>query len=333
MTSRWDADHLMALAREYQSACVIVATAELDLIPALSAGAMSAGTLAQHIDTNERATAMLADALCSLGLLNKREGHFSPASGISELFDEDAAENVVNMLRHQANCLRSWAQLATVVKKGTRFDRPPSVRGAAEDRRSFIEAMDVACRATAQSVVHSLGNLPFRKLLDIGGGPGTWTLSFLRAHPHLRVIYYDLPEVLPIALRHFESEALLDRIELVAGDFYEDESLPAGADLAWVSAITHQNSREQNRLLYAKVYRALSPGGRILVRDIVMKEDHVFPTAGALFAINMLVNTEAGATYSKSEHYEDLLSAGFTNPTVHKAGRDMDWVVQAEKPA
>jgi len=331
MSAQWNAENLLTTARQFQDACVIVAAAELDLIPVLAEEHMDARDLARKLTLDERATAMLADALTALGLLQKERGAYRPAPGIAPLFDETASGNVVNMLRHQANCLRSWAQLARVVKQGTRYDRLASVRGHAEDRRSFIEAMEVASREAAPRVVASLGSLPFKKLLDIGGGPGTYTRAFLDANPEMNAIYYDLPEVVPIARRHFETHELLDRIQLVAGDFYEDESFPGGADMAWISAITHQNSREQNRELYTKVHEALAPGGSIFVRDMVMSDDHVSPTAGAMFAINMLVNTEAGGTYSFAEQSEDLAAAGFKDPVVRKGEREMDFVIEAKR--
>jgi len=85
---------------------------------------------------------------------------------------------------------------------------------------------------------------------------------------------------------------LRDRVRLVPGSFYTDP-LPAGADLAWVSAIVHQNSREQNRALFAKVCAALVPGSRILIRDFVMDDTRTDPPAGAFFAVNMLVSMPA----------------------------------------
>jgi hypothetical protein len=102
------------------------------------------------------------------------------------------------------------------------------------------------------------------------------------------------------------------RIRLASGDFMAD-NLPAGADLAWVSAIVHQNSRIQNRQLFRKVHQSLNRGGRIAVRDIFMDAGRTQPVAGALFAVNMLVATEGGGTYTIEELSEDLESSGFVD--------------------
>jgi hypothetical protein len=122
-----------------------------------------------------------------------------------------------------------------------------------------------------------------------------------------------------------------DRVKLVAGDFYVDD-LPAGADFAWVSAICHQHSRRHNRELFANVSQALVPGGRIALRDVVMESDRTEPFEGALFAINMLVNTDSGGTFTFEEYAEDLRSAGFENPRLQVKHEAMNSVVVAEKP-
>jgi len=102
----------------------------------------------------------------------------------------------------------------------------------------------------------------------------------------------------------------MDRVNLVPGDFYKDE-LPTGHDLAFISAIIHQNSPEQNISLYEKAFRSLNSGGRVVIRDYVMSEDRTSPADGALFAINMLVGTQGGGTYSFNEIKQGLSKAGF----------------------
>jgi hypothetical protein len=116
----------------------------------------------------------------------------------------------------------------------------------------------------------------------------------------------------------------------VAGDFGRDE-LPEGADLAWVSAIIHQNSRPQNRELFRKVNRALNPGGRIAIRDVVMRQSRTAPLSGALFAVNMLVGTRGGGTFTLGEIRSDLLQAGFRRVRLARRGEGNESVVVAER--
>ena len=120
------------------------------------------------------------------------------------------------------------------------------------------------------------------------------------------------------------------RVRLVAGDFYQNE-LPKGADLAWVSAIIHQNSQEQNRELFRKVFRAVEPGGQIAIRDVVMEESRTAPVTGALFAVNMLVGTPRGGTFTFKELAEDVRLAGFVEARLVHRGEGNDSVVVAKR--
>ncbi len=109
------------------------------------------------------------------------------------------------------------------------------------------------------------------------------------------------------------------------------DPLPAGVDFAWVSAIVHQNSRQQNRALFESVFNALTPGGRIAIRDILMDEDRTNPVGGALFAINMLVATDCGGTFTFDELRQDLEGTGFTDVVIARNDQWMNSIVVAVK--
>ena len=330
-TKTWTAEEILALGRNYQGSAVLMAATELDLFAALAPAPLDAEELARYLQCDTRALTVLLDALTALRLLEKTGGHYALPTGLEALLRSDGAQSVLAMCQHQANCLRRWAQLAKVVKTGQPAERTASVRGEAGDLQSFIGAMDNISAPTASQIIQAVQPLTFQHLLDIGGASGTWTIAFLRACPTAKATIFDLPEVIPMAQRRIAAAGLADRVQYAAGDFMQDR-LPSGADLAWVSAIVHQNSRAQNRLLFGKTHQALLPGGRIAIRDIVMEKSHVQPVAGALFAINMLVATEGGSTYTLAELAADLHSAGFAQTSLARRDEAMNAVVAARKP-
>jgi trans-aconitate methyltransferase len=191
--------------------------------------------------------------------------------------------------------------------------------------------MHAVSEPMADELVAQLGPLQFRHLLDVGGASGTWTLAFLRAVPGARATIFDLPDAIGQAEERLKGTEFASRVALVSGDFYADD-LPTGCDFAWVSAIAHQHSRRHNRELFVKVFKALEPQGLIAVRDIVMEPCRTRPRDGAMFAINMLVNTESGGTFTFEEFAEDLQAAGFVNPRLAYGGETMNSVVMADKP-
>jgi SAM-dependent methyltransferase len=323
-------ESVLDLAAQFRASCVLGAAAELDLFNALGTQALRAEDLAGKIRGDVRATRTLADALAGLGLLEKHaDESYTLPPAVRPLLTDDP-HSVLPMVLHNMNLLRSWSKLAATVRTGKPPEREASIRGAEADRAAFIAAMHSISMAVADGLVARLGPPPFTHLLDVGGASGTWTLAFLRAVPGATATLFDLPDALHHAQVRLAGSEFSDRVTLQAGDFYVDP-LPAGADYAWVSAIIHQHSRTESRALFAKIHTALQPGGRIAIRDVVMQPDRTRPVFGALFAINMLVGTATGGTFTFDEIAADLETAGFHAPRLAVAADDMTSVVEATK--
>jgi len=326
-----DRQQILELAAGFEAACVLGAAAELDLFTILSREALSADALVRRLDSDRRATAVLLDAVAALRLLDKQGDLYVVADEVRPWLVDGSPQSILPMIQHRMNVLRGWSQLAWVAKAGIPCPRPASIRGAEADRAAFIAAMHSVSVPLADELVARLGPPRFWHLLDVGGASGTWTLAFLRAVADSRATIFDLPDAIAQARERIAGSEFAGRVALVAGDFYRD-ALPAGVDFAWVSAIVHQHSRQHNRDLFAKVLTALQPGGQIAIRDVVMEPSRTQPVAGALFAVNMLVNTDSGGTYTFDELAEDLRSAGFTNPQLRIKHEAMNSVVLATKP-
>ncbi len=327
---KWTTQKISETIRSFQAACVLGAAADLDVFSILHKNPMTAEAIADHIDANLRATVILLDALTSMELLIKDYNAYSVPEDAADLLCESSAHNILPEVRHLANCHRRWIQLAKVVKTGKPAERIPSIRGPEADLASFIGAMHNINESSADEVLGKIDAIEFEHLLDIGGASGTWTIAFLEAFPQTRATLFDLPDVIPMASRRIAKAGLSDKVTLAAGDFYSDK-LPAGADLAWLGAICHQNSRNQNQKLFAKVYKALADRAIVIIRDVVMDTSHTDPPGGALFAVNMLVSTEQGGTYSFNEYSKDLHKAGFTNVKLVHQDHHMNSLIQAKK--
>jgi len=321
---------LMATMTGYQATCVLGAAVELDLFTALGASRRTAPELATQLKLDLRATEILLNALCTLELLRKDGAHFLNVPELTPYLVENSPQTQLPMLRHQMNCLRSWSELAGVALSGQPAPRRASIRGAEADRAAFLLAMDNFSAPEADALVARLAPHTFTHLLDVGGASGTWVVAFLRAHPQAQATLFDLPDAMPHAERRMTERGLRDRVTLRGGDFMNDE-LPTGADLAWVSAIVHMFSREENRKLLSRVQRALVPGGRVMIRDVVMDPSKTAPRLGALFAVNMLAGTKTGNTFTLAELDEDLRLSGFGPAQLRVSDPFMNSVVEAVK--
>ena len=330
MMKKWNTEEVLAVAGGFRPACVLLAAVDLNVFTILKTKPMSAEAVADKLGADIRAVTILLDALAAMAFLAKQNKEYSLSSDVARLLTEDGSRSILPALRHQATCLRRWVQLPRIVKNGQPAEHILNIHSEAEDLAAFIGAMDNFSAPVAAEVVSKLGTLNFCHLLDVGGACGTWTIEFLRAATGAKATLFDLPEVIPMAKERIAKAGLADRVEFVEGDFYTDD-LPGGADLIWLGAIVHQNSRQQNQQLFSKLYTVLENGGKLVLRDVVMDESRTRPQAGALFAINMLVATQGGGTYTFDEFHVDLSNAGFTNITLLQQDEFMNSLISAVK--
>ncbi|MGM0424168.1 MAG: methyltransferase [Thermodesulfobacteriota bacterium] len=322
-------EQVLGQVRAFMPSRAILTAAELDIFSRLARQPCTVNDLAQELGADPRALSRLLDALVSRDFLQKENGIYQNTEQ-GAVLDAGHAQSVLPMVMHLNELWDCWSDLTETVRDGVSPGLQPVTDKDQETCEAFIWAMHVLGRDLAQEIVAEVDLAPYQRLLDIGGAAGTYTMACLRQAPWLEAALFDLPRVLPLAEEKLRSEGFRHRVQLVAGDFYQDP-LPQGCDLALLSAIIHQNSPQENLELYSKIYQALEPGGAILIRDHIMSEDRLQPPAGTLFALNMLVNTRGGDTYTFSEVQQGLEQAGFKQVKLLRSGESMDCLVQAHK--
>jgi ubiquinone/menaquinone biosynthesis C-methylase UbiE len=324
-------EEILKMAQGFMESRILHSAAELNLFTILQKSPLSAQKVAEKTGGDVRALSTLLDAVAAMGLLIKRNCKYQCDGAIAHLLADDSPVTILPMVRHMASLWPRWSRLTDIAKGIPAATEEFDFSRNDEELQAFIGAMHSIGAPLAQRIAAAVNTGASRALIDIGGGSGTYTMAFLRAVPEMKATLFDLPEVIEMARERLGREGLLDRVTLVAGSFYHDE-LPGGNDLALLSAIIHSNSPEENLDLYRKTFRSLKPGGRILIRDHIMEPDRTHPKDGAIFAINMLVGTSGGSTYTYEEIKGGLSQAGFTKIRLIQQGEHMDGIVEGFKP-
>jgi SAM-dependent methyltransferase len=303
----------MQTMRAFQQSRVLLTAVELDVFTAVGQGA-TASDVATRVEANPRATETLLNALAGMGYLSKANEVFRNTEMTARCLVEGSADYARPALMHTVRLWQSWSTLTAAVRAGTAVTRPGI---DAEDplwTQSFIAAMHSNAKANAEAVVQAVGTNGVRRLLDVGGGSGAYSIAFAQANPALLAELLDLGPVVPIAQQHIDAAGLTGRVVTRIGDLTKDD-LGREYDLILLSAICHMLSPEDNLGLFRRCRRALAPGGRTIIRDFILDPDKTRPCPAAVFALNMLVNTRAGSTYSYDEYRAWLESAGFRHVT------------------
>jgi len=295
--------------RGFQESRVLLTAVELDVFTAVGHGATVAD-VSKKLQTNARATEVLLNALVAIGALTKKNGTFYNTPDTARYLVAGSPDDARPALMHTVHLFQSWATLTDCVRAGTAVLPPGVDKQDPQWTESFIAAMHRGSQGTADQLVHTVGVRGVRRLLDIGGGSGAYSIAFAKASPALHAEVLDLAAVVPIAQRYIQEAGLADRISTRIGDLTVDE-FGKEYDLILLSAICHMLDAEQNQDLFRRCYRALARGGRIVIRDFILDPDKTAPRWVALFAINMLVGTKSGSTYTEAEYKTWLTSAGF----------------------
>lgn len=317
--------------RGFMQSRIILSAAELDLFTLIDRGTDTVEPLCRQTGADTRGLTRLLDAAAACELLAKENDRYRLTES-GRVLSADHPESILPMVRHMNELWDDWSCLTDTVIEGKNTQKTGASQKDDPSLKAFIGAMHVVGRKLSREIAADLDLSPYKRLLDIGGASGTYTIAFLEKNPEMEAMIFDLPRVIPLAKARMENQAVADRVAFSGGDYHTD-ALPAGCDLALLSAIIHQNSPQQNLALYQKIHRALLPGGTLLIRDHIMAEDRTHPPAGAIFAINMLSATEDGDTYTLTEIKHSLEEAGFAGVTLLRQDEKMDGIVAAEKPA
>ena len=290
---------VMDMAMAFQASRILLTACELDLFTILAGKRLSAAQAARAMKTNTRATDRLLRALTAIGLLQVQRNRFSNTP-VAELCLVRGKREFLGGLLHAVHLWDSWSTLTRAVRKGTSVAPGPMHARSRDWTKPFIAAMHWRAARQAPAVLDLLDLRGVSRVLDVGAGSGAYAMAFARAGQDTRVVAFDLPKVLRLTRSYVADAGLLKKVSFVAGDYNRD-AFGRGFDVVFLSAIVHINSPAENVDLVRRCAAALNPGGQLVVQDFVMDKPRTQPAFGALFALNMLVNTEAGDTYTEAE--------------------------------
>jgi (2Fe-2S) ferredoxin/SAM-dependent methyltransferase len=299
-------EHLDQMIRGFMPSRCLLTALELDIFTAIGEGA-NADQIGTRLHANARAVSMLLNALVSLGLLTKCGDDYRNTPETARFFVQNSKDNHRNGLLHSADIWHRWSTLTEAVRIGTRIPMDGDINP--EWTPNFIAGMQRNAKDRAPLVVKALGTDGVRRVLDLGGGSGAYSIAFAMACPDVQCEILDLPEVVPLTAEYVRQAGVSTQVSLRPGDMLHDD-FGSGYDIVMLNAICHMFSEEQNLHLFRCACQALAPNGRLVVQDFILNPDKAGPQHAALFSLNMLVGTEAGATYSEPEYTAWMKIAG-----------------------
>jgi precorrin-6B methylase 2 len=306
---------LFQMAFAYAAPLMIEAALEHRVFDILDGGAKSVDEVANESGASPRGLRALMNGLIALEVVSKdAEGKYSLTPESSTFLVTTKPSFQGGIFRHASTQLiPKWLSLPEIVRTGKPSASVNEQGDGVEFFHNFVEDIFPMSYRAAQTLAGSLDLSGPTRVLDIAAGSGVWGIALSQASPNVRVTAVDWEGVLPVTRRVAEKFGVADRFEFRAGDIGEVD-FGEGYNLATLGHILHSEGPARSKQLLKKVHEALALGGTIAIAEMVANAERTGPPHALVFAVNMLVNTEEGDTYSFEEMSDWLREAGFGNP-------------------
>lgn len=309
----WDIQQLAQLHLGFAPSRIISSAIELGVFSQLAHGGMTVTETARACRATERGMRMLLDALVGLQLLAKSDGNYILTPPAAQYLNPDSPDYVGELLALD-RLWQSWSGLTEVVRTG-KVQRPVEHQREAEAFfPHLIRGLHIVNREPARRTAEALGAGLMRRgleILDVACGSGVWGIAIAEADPQARITAQDFPGVLAETKKYVKQHGLEARFDYLPGDLKQAPFGQERFDIALLGNIVHSEGEQSSRKLFHKLHRALRSGGRIAIIDMVPNDKRSGPPFPLLFALNMLVNTESGDTFTLEQYREWLEEAGF----------------------
>jgi ubiquinone/menaquinone biosynthesis C-methylase UbiE len=307
---------ILDIASGYEPALILESAVRLGVFGVLDDHPQLLAEIAPQIGASERGARALLNGLVAIDLLQKYGERYA-------LTDESAAYLVPGkpeyqgyMCKHVSRMLLPrWMQLTEVVRRGKPIAGVNEQSDGGAFFGEFVEDIFPmsydAARDLAEELVAPDSNAAIR-VLDLAAGSGVWGIALAEASQRVAVTAVDWPAVLPVTRRIAEQHGVLSQFAFVDGDVLGAD-FGSGYNIATLGHILHSEGETRSRELLKKTFDALLPGGTIAIAEFIADDDRTGPPNALIFAVTMLVNTEAGDTFTFSEMASWLAECGFVD--------------------
>jgi SAM-dependent methyltransferase len=289
---------IMRLASGFMAAKHLFAANELGLFEALADSPASVDALAARTGLTRRAARISADAMVALGLLEVQDRLYRNGPAAARFLARPGPDDLRPFLRFWDKIsYPTWTRLAEALASGP----PQEIFELDDDLQQVASAgIEAILAGPARALPEIVDFGPHQRLLDIGGGTGSWSIAIAQRHPHITGAVLELPTAVELARSRVAAAGLGQRIAVITGDAMAGE-LPAGYDVFLLANLIHYWSASQNQELLRRVRRAAQPGSALLLADFWTDPSHTQPLQAALMAGEFAVHVRTGDVYSVEE--------------------------------
>jgi ubiquinone/menaquinone biosynthesis C-methylase UbiE len=324
-------DHIMQVGMGFWASKALLSAVEMGVFTELVEGPREFSELSGRLGLHPRAARDFLDALVALGFLQRSQSSYRNAPDANLFLDRNKPSYIGGILEMaNARLFGFWNHLTEGLRTGLPQNEAksdatasPFVALYADPARlkGFLAAMSGISHGANVAIARKVPWAKYQTYADLGTAQGDLAVQIALANPHLRGIGLDLTEVGPIFEEYAAKNGVSDRVRFLSGNFFDD-ALPA-VDVFTMGHILHDWNLDQKKMLIAKAFKALNPGGALVVYDSMIDDDRSQNAFGLLMSLNMLIETPGGFDYTGADCIGWMKEAGFREAhTEHLIGPD-----------
>ena len=296
-----DPSSIVRLSTAYWESQTLLTANRLRIFDLLADGSRSADEVAVALNLDPRSTVLFLRACVGLGFLTEAAGRFENAPVAATFLVTRSPAFMGNVIRYSDQLYGTWGRLEDALRSGTPALPAQTYLGDDPARtRGFVMAMHERAQGIARALVSVLDLSGRRQMLDVGGGPGTYSVLLTERYPGLHSEVLELPGVAAVARELVASAGASDRVALRDGD-YHSADFGSGKDVVLMSGMFHRETGQACRSLIQRAAACLDPGGLLVVSDVFTDRDGAHPAFAAMFGLNMMLTAPDGGVHSDAD--------------------------------
>lgn len=310
--ARLDPSPLMKLSTAYWDSQTLLTANRIGLFDVLADKTLDTETIAAKLKTAPRPTRLLLKACVGLGLLEEHPDGFRNSPLSSAFLVSGRPAYMGNAIRYSDNLYGAWGALETALREDRPTMAPETYLGRDPQKtRDFVYGMHDRALGIGRAMVGLMDLSGRRQMLDVGGGPGTYSALLALRYPDLHSVVMDLPDVVVIAAEIVAGMGVAARVSTLAGD-YMKTPFPKDKDVVLISGVFHRESEATCRRLIARAAESLLPGGLLLISDVFTDAGGAQPVFAAMFGLNMMLSAPHGGVHADADVARWMRDAGFS---------------------
>ncbi len=317
---------ILALSTGYWDSQTLLTANRMGLFALLADGSKTVEEIASGLASKPKGIRMLLNACVALELLEENDGQYTN-SALSQAFLTPGQQGYLgDAIRYSDDLYDSWGKLEQSLHSG--LPSMPAEKYTGEDleqTRNFVYGMHNRAMGIGRMMVELVDLTGRQKMIDVGGGPGTYSSLFAQRYSRLNSQVLDLPGVLKISEEIIQSLGVSDQVTTQPLNYMQDD-FPQNNDVVLISGVFHRETEQTCRGFIRRAYEALDVGGMLIVSDVFTDAGGKSPLFATLFGLNMMLTATDGevhadedvASWMEQQNFADIHKVSFPQPMPHR---------------